>query len=241
MRRVQLVSAGLAAVSLLVWAAPAAAFPLTDCSLAATSAAADGSDLGSMTGGANDATQDDPFVVDWDGTISYEGSSDVEMKDNSWSVSVFNVPTPLSGGDDNSDDSRTGSGTVQVGENAPFRFTGLYFVSGALTGSGGTCSGSGWFKLAGDPVGTIPFWIGLGTLLLGAAGLARGSKGHSLTSVGGGLLAGFGLATLLVIYSTLPLGAPTPIIAFLVGIAAGIVIATLARRGRGDKEAPTPA
>ncbi len=241
MRRVLLVSAALAALSLLVWAAPAAAFPLTNCTLAATSASADGSELDAIASGANDATQEDPFIVDWDGTISYEGSSQIEMKNNTWSVSVFNIPTPLSGGDDNPEDNRTGSGTIGVSENAPFRITGLYYVSGSLTGSGGTCTGSGWFKLTGDPIGTIPFWFGLGLVILGTVGLARGAQGHAATAIAGGILAGFGVATLAVIYSSLPVGSLTPIVALVLGTAAGIVIAGLARRGRGDKEEPTPA
>jgi hypothetical protein len=241
MRRVLFVSAAMAALSLLIWAAPAAAFPLTNCTLQAASLKADGSALDSIAGGAIDATQEDPFIVDWDGTITYQGGSDIEMKNNTWSVSVFNIPTPLSGGDDNPEDNRTGSGTVGVSENAPFRITGLYYVAGALTGSGGTCSGSGWFKLSGDPIGTIPFWFGLGLTLLGAAGLARGARGHLATAIAGGILAGFGIATLAVIYSSLPLGSLTPIVALILGIAAGIVIAGLARRGGKDEDQPTPA
>lgn len=240
MRRVLLVSAAMAALTLLAWAAPVAAFPLTNCTLQAASTMADGSELDSIASGANDATQEDPFLVDWDGSISYEGTSEIEMKNNTWSVSVFNIPTPLSGGDDNPEDNRTGSGTVGVSANAPFRFTGLYYVSGSLTGSGGTCTGSGWFKLTGDPIGTIPFWFGLGLVLLGAAGLARGAKGHPATAIAGGILAGFGIAVLAVIYSALPVGSLTPIVALILGIAAGVVIAGLARRGGGDKdEAPT--
>ena len=248
MRRVLLVSAAMAALSLLVWTAPVAAFPLTNCTLEASSAAADGSPVDSIVGGADDATQEDPFLVDWDGTISYQGGSDIEMKDNSWSVSVFNIPTPLSGGDDNPEDNRTGSGTVGVSENAPFRITGLYYVSGALNGSGGTCSGSGWFKLTGDPIGTIPFWFGLGLVVLGTLGLARGVRGHPVMAIAGGVLAGFGVATLAVIFSSLPVGSLTPIVALILGIATGVVIAGLVRRGNKDEEQadkdqepPTPA
>jgi ABC-type Fe3+-siderophore transport system permease subunit len=54
-------------------------------------------------------------------------------------------------------------------------------------------------------------------------------------------LAGFGIATLAVIYSSLPLGSLTPIVALVLGIAAGIVIAGLARRGGNDKDEPAPA
>ena len=157
----RMLAAGVtAALGVLILAAPVAAFPLTNCTLQATGLAADGSTIGSIQSGADDATQDHPFLVDWDGTVSYKGSSQIEMKNNTWHVDVFGIPTPLSGSDPNTADNRDGSGTVGVSANAPFRITGLYFVSGSLTGSGGTCTGSGWFKLTGDPIGTIPFFVG---------------------------------------------------------------------------------
>ncbi len=175
------------------------------------------------------------------------------MLNNKWAVEVFMFPTPLQGGDDNPKNNKTGSGTVGVSANAPFRFTGLYYVHGTLTGSGGTCAGSGWFKLAGDPVGTIPFFGGIGVLVVGLLMLAFGSRGHTITAVIGGILTGLGGATMLIIYSTLPLGQQTPLALLLIGLAVGLVIGILGRRGRGDKdtapmlpptnppEAPTPA
>lgn len=229
--------AALLVTSALAWlflAAPVAAFPLTNCSLNATALAADGSTIDSIQSGAVDATQDDPFLVDWDGTISYEGMSDIAMVDNSWGVSVFLFPTPLQGGDDNPEDNRTGSGSVGVSANAPFRFTGLYFVHGSLTGSGGTCEGSGWFKLTGDPIGTIPFFGGVGILILGLIMLAIGSQGHLITAIVGGILAGVGGATLLVLYSTLPFAELTPLIVLLLGLLVGVVIGLIARRGTGN-------
>lgn len=235
----------LVALGMLLLAAPVAAFPLTNCVLQASSIRADGSQIDSIASGAADATQDDPFIVDWDGTVSYSGSSQIEMKANTWAVAVFGIPTPLRGGDDNPDDDRDGSGTVGVSANAPFRFTGLYYVSGAITGTGGTCSGSGWFKLAGDPVGTIPFFVALLVTLLGVGSMAVGSRGHTVTAIFGGLLAGLGLATLLVLFSALPLGSPTPIVVLLLGLIAGVIVALIGRRGSGrvtsSPDAPTPA
>ena len=253
MRRSLVGAMVLAALGIVALAAPVAAFPLTNCTLQANSLKADGSALDSIAGGAVDATQADPFIVDWDGSITYAGGSNVEMKGNTWAVAVFTFPTPLQGGDDNSEDDRTGAGTVGVSANAPFRFTGLYYVHGNLKGSGGECVGSGWFKLAGDPVGTIPFFGGLGVLILGLVMLAFGSRGHTITAVIGGILAGLGGATMLVIYSTLPLGETTPLALLLIGLAIGLVIGILGRRGGGDQdtapmlpptnkpEAPTPA
>lgn len=241
MRRSMVGAVVLTALGVLILAAPVAAFPLTNCTLSASAQRADGSTIGSIASGANDATQDAPFLVDWDGTVSYTGSSQIEMKNNTWHVDVFGIPTPLQGGSDNSDDNRDGSGTVSVSANAPFRFTGLYYVSGSLTGSGGTCTGSGWFKLTGDPIGTVPFFVAAGVLIVGLGLLAVGSRGHTFTSIAGGLLSGLGLASLLVLFSTLPLGVPTPIAVLLVGLAVGVIIGLLARRGGGGTgDVPPP-
>lgn len=241
MRRSLVGAVVLAAVAILMVVGPAAAFPLTDCSLEATALRADGSTIGSVTGGAPDATQEDPFLVDWDGTISYSGGSQIAMKNNSWAIAVFGIPTPLQGGDDNPEDDRDGTGSVGVGENAPFRITGLYFVSGSLTGSGGTCAGSGWLKLTGDPIGTLPFFAALLVTLLGVGMLARGSRGHTVTSIVGGVLAGLGVGVMLVLFSTLPFGSPTPIVTLLLGLLTGVVIALIARRGSRGHDMPPAA
>lgn len=240
MRRTMVGALVLAALGILGLAAPVAAFPLSNCTLSATSHAADGSTIASIASGAADATQDAPFLVDWDGTVSYKGSAQVAMLDNKWHVDVFGLPTPLMGGSPNQADNRDGDGTVGVSANAPFRFTGLYYVSGALTGSGGTCEGSGWFKLTGDPVGTLPFFVAAAITALGVLMLARGSRGHSITAIVGGLFTGLGVAALLVLFSTLPLGYPTPLVVLLAGVVLGILIALVGRRSRGDSDAPPP-
>jgi hypothetical protein len=146
---------------------------------------------------------------------------------------VFGIPTPLQGSDPNAADTRDASGTVGVSENAPFRFTGLYYVSGSITGSGGTCSGSGWFKLTGDPIGTIPFFVAAGVLILGLLLLLLGVTGHAITAVIGGLLTGIGIAAMLILFSTLPFGSPTPIVLLAVGVVVGILIAFIGRRMGG--------
>jgi hypothetical protein len=239
MRRTMVGAVILAALGILVIAAPVAAFPLTNCTLGANGLAADGSTIDSVKSGAADATQDAPFLVDWDGTVTYDGTSQIELKNNSWHVDVFGIPTTLQGGDANTADTRDGNGTVSVSDNAPFKFTGLYFVSGSITGSGGTCTGSGWLKLTGDPTGTIPMLIALLVLLLGLAMLVYGAMGHAITAVVGGFLSGLGLAALLIQYSTLPLGSLTPLAIILIGLVVGVLVAILGRRmGRGSDTAP---
>jgi hypothetical protein len=228
----------LAALGVLALAAPVAAFPLTNCTMQATSSTAAGGPLDSIQGGAPDATQQDPFLVDWDGTVAYTGGSNVAMVNNHWGINVFIVPTPLQGGDPNTADTRTGNGTVGVSANAPFRFTGLYYVSGTLTGSGGTCTGSGWFKLTGDPVGTIPFFGGIVVLIVGVLLLVFGARGHLISAIVGGILTSLGATTMLVIYSALPVAELTPLAVLLLGLIVGIAVGLLGRRARAPETPP---
>lgn len=214
---------------LLVLPAATAAFPLSNCTMQLSSTTAGGAALDTAQSGDGSGSESDPFLVDWDGTVSWSGTVQVEMKNNSYHIEVFGIPTPLRGTNSNEGDNRTGSGTVGISANAPFRFTGLYFVSGAITGSGGTCEGSGVFKLTGDPVGTVPFWTGLGLLGVGVLLLAWGLQGHRIGGIVGGLLAGLGAAVLLIIFAALPLGGITPPVVAGLGLILGIAEAMLVR------------
>ena len=211
---------------ILLLPATASAFPLTKCTLSLTSKDASGANLDTATAGADDATQSDPFLVDWDGTVDWTGTMGSQViKDHHWSVSVFNIPTPLSGGDPNTAGKTDGSGTEQVGENLPFKLVGLFYVSGAINGTGGDCAGSGWMKLTGDAFGTPLFWGFLGLVILGLLGLWMGWRGSAFLAIVGGLLFGLGGALGLIIYATMPVGQWTPLAAVVVGLVIGLVIA----------------
>ena len=87
-------------------AAPAAAFDLNGgCTLELASTDASGAGLDTATGspeGGQGGTQDDPFIVDWNGQVAWNGSTGSTVFTNhTWGVSVFNIPTPLQGGDPN--------------------------------------------------------------------------------------------------------------------------------------------
>lgn len=171
MRRAQRIAraAGLAGLLVLALAAPTSAFELNGgCTLELSSTDSSGAALDTASNGQG-GTQDDPFIVDWNGTVSWSGSSgDTVFRNHSWQVSVFNIPTPLRGGDPNDGEETAATGSTGVSENAPFAFTGLYFVSGDITGDGGArCDGSAWFKLDGNPVTTIPFWVAIVIILIG--------------------------------------------------------------------------
>lgn len=205
------------------------AFPLTTCTLAVTSTDASGKTIARASGGAGDATETNPLLVDWDGTVTWHGTSgDNAIKNNSWHVDVFMIPTPLRGGDANAKGNKVGDGTTSVRANAPFQFTGLYYVSGEFRGDGGSCVGSGWLKLTGNPASTIPFWLAVVLALLGLVLLALGLRGSWGWAVLGGLLTGLGLAGVLAMLAVLPIGAWTPLAALGLFVVVGLAVAILA-------------
>jgi hypothetical protein len=218
-------------ILVLLFPAGASAFPLTSCTLDLTSVDADGATLDTATAGGADSTQADPFQVDWDGTVQWTGTTGSQaISDSDWGVSVFGIPTPLSGNETNEDGTVDGDGTVDVGVNLPFRVTGLFFVSGSISGTGGSCAGSGWMRLIGDPFGTTLFWLGLILIVLGLLALWRGYLGSAVLAILGGLLLGLGGAMMLVIYALMFVGEWTPLAALLVGILIGILTAVFRRR-----------
>lgn len=209
----------------------ASAFPLTNCTLHLDSMHANGEIFATADNGAADSTQADPFLVDWEGTVDWTGTTGSQaIKDSDWGVSIFGIPTPLSGSEANEDGTADGDGTVDVGVNLPFRMTGLFFVSGSISGTGGSCDGSGWMRLIGDPFGTTLFWVGLILILLGLLALWRGYLGSAVLAILGGLLLGLGSAMMLIIYALMFAGQWTPLAALLVGLVIGVLVAMYRRR-----------
>jgi hypothetical protein len=216
---------------ILLLPASASAFPLSSCTLTVTSLDAHGTMIDTATAGATDATQENPLLVDADGKVQWAGTMGSQVITNHhWSVSIFYIPTPLSGGDPNAGGKTDGDGTVQVDANLPFRFTGLFYVSGGISGTGGSCEGSGWMRLRGDPFGTILFWVALILILLGLLMYWMGWRGVWGWAIFGGLLFGLGSALMLVIYALMPVGSWTPLAALVVGLIIGFVFVFFRRR-----------
>ena len=245
MRRFAL-SLALPAAILLALFVPgtASAFPLTNCTLSLNSEDKTGAALDGAEAGSPDATQQDPFIVDWDGVVTYDGTTGSQViKNNTWYVNVWHFPTPLRGGSPNGDGNQKGSGSVGVSANAPFRITGLYYVDGAISGDGGSCVGSGWLKLSGDPIGTIPFFVALALLIVGGLLAVGGIAGSAVAGFLGGILLGLGAAVMLVIYSVALFGEYTPLAALAAGLIAGVALVFVARargKGTGGTIAPAP-
>jgi hypothetical protein len=215
----------LALAVLLLVPSPATAFELPGCELLLTSLAADGKLVDTASSGSMDATQDDPLLVAWDGTVEWQLVSAAAARSTAgvdgWSVQVFGVPTLLGGSGDRVD---TAAGSVGVGGSAPFRMTGLFYVSGSARSGGATaCEGGGWLKVLGSPAGTVPFFVGLAVAVFGAVLAAAGARGRVLLGVAGGLLAAIGLALLGIIFGFLPLGAATPAVLLACGLGLGLL------------------
>ena len=222
---------------ILLLPASASAFPLTNCTVDLTSVDKSGNQLATATGGGNDSTLTNPFIANWDGSVKWVGTMGTQViKDYKWSVSIFNVPTPLGGADANADGKVDGAGTVQVAENLPFQLVGLFYVSGSIAGSGGDCAGSGWMKLDGNPVGTLQFWAFLILLVLGLLMMVMGYRGARAWAVIGGLVFGIGGALGLITFALMLVGQWTPLAAIGGGLVLGIIVAFI-----GPKPTPAPA
>lgn len=164
MRRLIIVCALL--VVGLASASPAAAFELTGCQLSLQSSDDSGALISRASGPGAAGTLADPFLVHPLGTIHYDGRTEAVITDHTWHVDVYGIPI-LTGGHDNAGGGTQGSGDVSVAQYSADRLAGLYYVSGALVGTGGSCTGSGWVKLTTDPVGSLPWLIGLVLVALG--------------------------------------------------------------------------
>jgi hypothetical protein len=155
---------------------------LTGCTGTATSTDADGEPLGSVTApGGGGASKDRPFLVDADGTVTYQGASRAVIKNHSWSVRLYGIPI-RTGGSENDENKKTTKGTEEISAYIPFRITGLYYVSGGISGEGGSCDGAVWVKLTGNPIGTVPWLVGL-LFAVGGAALTWASRPTALFPV----------------------------------------------------------
>ncbi len=179
MRRSVLGAVMPAALLLLLLPGSVSAFPLTTCSLELLSRDAGGATIDTARSGAPDSTQADPFEVELEGSVVYDGTTMSSSRTYTYSISVFNARRRSRAVGPTTTRNRRRR-TVSVAANSPFRAAGLYYVSGTYNGEGGTCTGSGWFRLLGDPVGTVPWIAGARARDPGAAralGGVRGGRG----------------------------------------------------------------
>ena len=232
------------AVPVLALALPAgaAAFPLTNCTATLTSFDGAGVQLATATGGAEDATQAHPLLVDPDGTVSYDGTSgSIVFTDFTWTVNLFGLFGGLSGNGSNETGGTTATGSVAVSDVLPFPVTGTFFVTGSVSDAANSCDGSGWIQIEGDAFATPQFWAGVLLSVLGVLLLVRALRGRVLSGLFGGLLAGVGIATLLITFGWLVLGEWTPALVVGALLIAGPMLAILRRPGTPAAPTPPPA
>ncbi len=229
----RLLIAALLLTGLLI-PASASAFPLTTCTATLTSTTADGGLLDTVVGGAADSTRDDPFLVDWNGTVAWEGTTGgIVFTDFTWGISISGIPTALNGVVSNASGLTEGSGSVVPNDVVPLQVVGLFYVTGSVSGDAGSCDGSGWVQLQGEPWGTVQFWAGLAAVAIGILLIVVGRGGRWFLGLIGGLLLGLGSAVLLITFSLMLLAEWTPLVALIAGVLIGLAVTV-----RKDSETP---
>ena len=123
--------------------------------------------MGATAPSAEPGTSGNPFLVDYDGTVEYAGTGPL-MLNHHWEIKVFGIPVK-SGGAPNGSNQTATIGVADVSDYLPFKITGVYYVSGEIHGDGGACSGDAFVKLVGSPVGTIPWIVAIGLIVVGVA------------------------------------------------------------------------
>ena len=228
------------------------------CVVEAESFAGDDESIDAMSAPGEGGTLADPFDVDLDGGVEWFAASQGPITNHSWRVHVYNVPI-MFGGDENEGEDTEADGSVGVGDAlGGLPVTGLIHVSGSIEGEGGSCSGSAWIRLLGDPyfsilsvVGYVLTLLGLLTLFFAlpswhvatarsygpegptAATTAASRHRHPLRGLGAGLLLGLGVSLILISYGVAPLGEWTPLVMLLLFILLGQAVAWLGpSRGR---------
>jgi hypothetical protein len=167
-QRMSLLGVGVVVALCLLIVAPVAAASLSPpCSLMLSAVDAAGVEVDSASLPGDRGSVDDPFRVAWDGTVDYEFDSGTPLRNNRSHVAVFGIPTMRASETEPAES--TESGTVTVGEGWPVRFAGLAYVSGEITGDEGSCSGDGWVKVVGEPIGSIGWLLGALLIVLGLA------------------------------------------------------------------------
>ena len=205
------------------------------CGGSASSLTTKGKLLGSFTvPGAPKASKSRPLLIDPKGSIHYRGGTPVPFTKHHWHVALFGI-TVRSGGSLNIGNKAVTAG-IQNLKALPLRFTGLYYLSGAISGLGGSCSGSLWVKVIGSPMGTIPWYLGVVLLVLGVLTLLwsfphqraltdSALRRHWIRGALAGLLIGLASNILLVIYSAVAFDGLAPILVVLVApILVGVIL-----------------
>lgn len=238
------IAAASAALLTLMGASAALGADATGCSGSATSFSADSTEIMTVTAPGPSATKDDPFRVDYEGTVAWSGSSDSVIQDGTWTVTA--TPFSFSGKAANESGKQEAEGTVTPSDYLPFAIPGLVLVTVDLTGAdGSTCSVTGWIQFTGNPLSSPAGWVALAFTILGALGflvlvrflvhrpreaVGQNRFGRVILGLLTGLVLGIGLALLLVMYGVAALGTLVPVMVVGGTILVGFVLGLLPRK-----------
>ncbi len=231
-RRRLLVLSGAALLMLIAFAGtaraadpPAGAAISGPCTVTATSTGKSGEQLDALTGpGTSDPNN--PFDVDPNGGIAWSGTGP-SITSGTYQLTIYGLPI-WSGDFDNTDGKTSADGVLDLGNMLPIDIVGVVQVGGSISGTGGSCSGSAWIRLAGDPLTSIPGMVGIGAGILGLVGVLSAIPGrHPFRGLLLGLILGLGGGILAIVFGVVPLGALTPLVALGGGGVLGLVLGFL--------------
>ena len=207
---------------------PAGASITGPCTLTATSTDESGAQLDTMTGPAT-SDPNNPFDVDRAGAVAWSGTGPA-ITSGSYQLTIYGVPV-WSGDIDNPDGKTSADGVLDLADIfsiVPVDLVGVVEVSGSVSGTGGSCSGSAWVRIGGDPLTSVPGLVGLGAGILGLVGVLSAIPGrHPGRGLIFGLLLGLGAGVLTVVFGVVPIGSLSPVVALAGGGVIGLIAGLL--------------
>ncbi len=205
---------------------PAAGAAMTGpCTLTATSSGPSARLPDTLTGpGTSDPNN--PFDVDPKGAVAWAGTGPA-ITNGTYQLTIYGLPI-WSGDFANAEGKTAADGVLDLADVLPIDLVGVVEVGGSISGTGGSCGGSAWIRLAGDPLTSIPGIVGIGAGILGLAGALSAIPGrHPFRGLLFGLVLGLGGGILALVFGVVPLGALSPLVALGGGGAIGLVLGLL--------------
>ncbi len=163
MRR-SIVAVAVVAGATLAAAGPAGAASASGCSGEASSVSSGGEPLDQVSAPGGGGTRSDPFTVEPDGPVSWDGQSDTVITDGRWEVTSSLFST--SGTFDNDDEDQSSEGTKKMTDYVPALLVlpGTYEVDVSVTGEGGSCAVTGFIEVDASPLASA--WVIASLVLL---------------------------------------------------------------------------
>lgn len=181
---------GATGLALALPVSAASAADATGCSGSVVSKDAAGKTIGTASAPGEGGTQTNPLPIDTAGKVAWKGSTDSAITDATWNVSVGGA-TFLQGTYANTEGVTTSEGVQDMSALPAFLGTILTNkmtvpVAGEITGTGGSCTASGFITGVVAPTSSPVFWAGAVAGVVGlamAGGVIAGTKALAVTAV----------------------------------------------------------